>query len=172
MIHTNISPSPHPGLRRITLRIRLSNVFSALPEIRNHRSKELGVASAQPSLSQVESKGHQGHLCGGNELLQTKLHSHSLPKGKNLNPSHSNKQRKPVLQPHMHPLEPFWSYIQMKGHLHPHQMWGEENKKERTQICLSQPQCPISTVRNEHQGYLPTSSRATESFTPQRSLMH
>ena len=108
MIYTNISSSPIRSSRE-WLRIRLCAIFSAPPGTGNHTSKELGVSNAQPSHSQVEPKGHQGHLCRGNELLQTKLCSYSLPKGKNLNPNHLGQQRK-ACSPAPPPPEPFWSY--------------------------------------------------------------
>lgn len=90
---TNVFPF-HPLLWGITLRIRLRTIFSALAGVGNHASMKWGIASGCSSQNQVEPKGHQGHWYRGNELLQTKLCSYSLPKGENPNPNHSRGQRK------------------------------------------------------------------------------
>lgn len=108
-------------------------------------------------------------MCRGNQLLQTKLRSDSLPKGVDLNPHHSREQRKPVSQPlapapTLQPLEPFWSWRQMKGHV-----WAGHSDVGRKQEGRAQDLPFLTWWKTKDVCSSPT---AMEGLKPWSSVMH
>lgn len=94
-------------LWKATLRARCCSTFHP------HRIKQCRAWNCQWPLPQPQlAWAHRTPgtlMCRGNQLLQTKLRSDSLPKGVDLNPHHSREQRKPVSQPlapNPHPTAP------------------------------------------------------------------
>lgn len=95
--------------------------------------------SGHCSHSQVEPKGHQGHACRGNELLQTKLCSDPLPKGKKPQPQSFTETKQacfPALPPppqsHSSPIDRWKGIYKLVI-----QMREEESKEELRFAFLS-----------------------------------